>query len=494
MSSVEGPAQSARPFHILSIGWELSLIHSLTGPVASSTGIRFTHGLVGDASRLADVRARFPGYEFVALSKSRDEPLPAPDYALLASLEAVGVPTIRSMIQGDRVVRHRSEGEALGYATLLAVRIRNAMLDLQPDLVLGSFDSLHASLSLAVARSLGIPWVAMAFTVIPDNLTGFCKGVTPDTLVPIARRVDDALRRQAEEVMHTMRARRQKVLAFRPPASLRERAQQLLQHARNLVRRMLRPRSLGVDRFTYPTASERLADIVRRSTNQLRLPTNRMLAAPPTGRYVLFPMQMAPESSIDTWAPFYHNQLALIAQLHLAMPANVELVVKLHFSDPDNYTRGEILRLMESPRLRIAHPNAPGRAFVEQAALVVAIQGTASLEAALLGKPVLLFGDSPYQHFPRARRATRPDELYQQIRELLDLPPPDDAEIVQAFASYMARYMPGRINDWTREIEPEMAEQLGGCFGSLRAYLEDPVVRASWYEHPPFTSRREKAA
>jgi len=164
----------------------------------------------------------------------------------------------------------------------------------------------------------------------------------------------------------------------------------------------------------------------------------------------------------------------------------------LHFSDPDNYSRRQLQRLMKLPRLHIAHPNAPGGAFIENAALVVGIQGTSCLEAALLGKPVLIFGDSPYQHFPRTERARRPDEIYQQIRRMLELPPPSDEEIVEAYAVYMARYMPGRINDWTRPIEEDELARLADCFRALRAYVGTPGNRANWYKQPPFVNGSDR--
>lgn len=430
------------------------------------------------------VRSEFSGIDFVALSSSKGESLPNPDYEMLASLESSGVPTIRSMVQGDRVLRGRPERESLGYATLLAYRIRKALDETKPDVVLGSFDSLHALLSLAVSKSLGIPWVAMAFSVIPNNLTGFCMGVTPDTLVPIVRSRDDVLRRQAVEIIRAVRSKRHSVLAYRPPASFQQRARQFIQYGRNFARRLTWSKRLGVDRFTYPTVAERFGDIVRRSINHLRLPTKEMLTAPPNARFVFFPMQMAPESSIDTWAPFYQDQLALIEQLSLAVPVDLEVVVKLHFSDPDNYSHSQLRRLIQLPRLRIARPNAPSHAFLEKANLVVGIQGTACLEAALLGKPVLIFGDSPYEHFPRTERAKRPHELNKQMRRMLDMPPPDDDEIVEAYAAYMARYMPGRINEWVRPIEPDELYRLGDCFSALRSYLDDPAARASWYDEP----------
>jgi hypothetical protein len=475
-------------FRVFTVGWEPDFIAFLLAPIEKHAEMDFTHGLVGDASRLPFVQKQYPRSKFVALSKAQHEPLPIPDYELLASLECEGVPTVKSMVQGDRVLRHRPESEALGYATLLARRLHETLKELRPDVVLASYDSVHAAMSLAVAKSLGIPWVALAFTVIPDNLTGFCNGLTPNALVPLTRPLDEQLRSLARALIQNVRSKKQKVLAYRAPTSLSQWLRQYFVHGKNLLRRRQKARIFGIDRFTYPSIGERLHDVCRRAFNRLRLPTESMVAAPPETRFVYYPFHMAPESMLDTWAPFYQNQLAFVAQLSLAIPVDMAFVIKLHFSDPDNYSRGQLQQLMQLPRLCIADPNAPGRDFIEKATLVVGIQGTSSLEAALLGKPVLIFGDSPYQHFPRTQIARRPSELHQQIQRMLELPAPSDDEIVAAFAAYMARYMPGRINDWGRPIEPDALKQLADCFGALRAYVEEPVNRANWYRQPPFAS------
>jgi len=473
-------------FRVLTIGWEPYFIDYLLAPIEDRIEIEFIHGLVGDASRISHAQKEYPRLKFVALSKTKQEPLPIPDYELLARLECVGVPTVKSMVRGDRVLRHRSERAAFGYATLLARRMREALNEVEPSLVLASFDSVHSAMSLLVSKSLGIPWVTMAFSVIPDNLTGFCNALTPNSLVTITRPVDAPLRDEAKRLIFSVRSKQQKVLAFRPPTSVAQWTRQYIVHCSNLLRRRRAPGILGIDRFTYPSIVERLCDIFRRLSNRLRLPTGEMLNLPPARRFVYYPLHMAPESMLDTWAPFYQDQLAFVAQLSLAIPADMAFVVKLHFSDPDNYNRQQLEQLMSLPRLHVVHPTASGRDFMEKAVLVVGIHGTSCLEAALLGKPVLIFGDSAYQHFPRTERAKRPDEIYQQIRRMLDQPPPNDDEIVDAYAAYIARYMPGRINDWDRPIEPEQLDQLADCFGALRSYCNDPVSGANWYNQRPF--------
>lgn len=481
-----------KKFTIFTTGWEPEFTQYLLAPISTRTGIEFIHGVVGDARRVPILNRTVPASRWVVLSKSAKEPLPSPDYDLLASLESVGVPTIRSMIRGDRVLRNRNPIEALAYATLLARRLFVAFDESKPDVVLGSFDSAHSAMGLAVAKALGIPWVTMSFTVIPDNLTGFCRGMTPEQILPITRPVDDALREEARSLLVKVRSKNVRVLAYRPPESPAQKARQIVSYARSLARRIGSASSLGVDQFTFPTIKERVADVTRRSINGLRLPTDAMLSNPPGGRFIFFPLHMAPESSVDTWAPMYQNQLELAMQLSLAAPVDVDVVVKLHFSDPDNYSRGRLQQLMDVPRLRIVNPGASSSVFLDRATLVVGIAGTASLEAALLGKPVLLFGDSPYQHFPRTERAKRPDELYEQIQGMLNRTPPTEEEIVDAYAVYLARYMPGRINDWGRPIEDEEFARLADCFRALRDYVEAPGNRDAWYDLPPFVRNAKR--
>jgi hypothetical protein len=390
------------------------------------------------------------------------------------------------------VLRHLPADEALAYSSFLASKIHEVLIKHQPDLVLGSYDSLHAGLSLAVAKYLGIPWVAMAFTVIPNNLTGFCRGLTPNCLISMPRIVDDRLRELAKTTINKVRSKKQKVLAFRPPTSVNQWILQYFQYGKNLLLRMRYAKALGIDKYTYPSVRLRLNDIARRLLNRLQFPENRMLQTPPSGRYIYYPFHMAPESMLDTWAPFYQNQIAFVTQLSLAIPIDTSFVIKLHFSDPDNYSRDQLEQLMRLPRLYIAHPNAEGSIFIEKSALVIGIQGTSCLEGALLGKPVLIFGDSPYQYFPRTERAKRPSELYSQIRQMLDMPPATDDEIVEAYAIYMARYMLGRINDWERPIENDQLKHYVDCFKALRSHLSTPEIRANWYTQPPFTIGDQK--
>lgn len=476
-----------KKFKIFSVGFDPEFSDRLFAGISEQTNISFIHGVVGNSARLGKIRNKYQKTKFLALSKLENAQLPKIDYELLESLESVGIPTIRSMIQGDRVLREIPADEALAYATLIASSLKMAFIEENPNTILGSFDNLHSSMSLAVARSLGIPWVALSFTVIPDNLTAFCSGMSPNQIVPLHRIVNQKLKDEANCIIDKIKLRQQAIPAFRPQYSILARIWGMAKHAQNLSDRIVNRLELGIDKYTFESPWVRAKDIGRRFVNRLLLPVRNMIKIPPENRFIYYPMHMQPESSIDAWAPFYQNQLGFVMQLALAIPADTTFVIKLHFSDPDNYSRQQLRQLMSLPGLRIAHPNAPGSDFIENAALVVGIQGTSCLEAALLGKPVLIFGDSPYVNFPRSERAKRPDELYEQIRRMLKEPPPSDDEIVEAYATYLARYMPGRTNDWSRPITSDELERYAACFDALRSYLSISENQANWYVTPLFS-------
>lgn len=467
---------------VLTIGWKPEFIDKLLREIGNLSEIDFTHGLVGNNSHIGTVKKNYPSMKFVSLSKSNRDPLPEPDYEYLAILEDVGYPTIRCLIRGDRVLRYRKDQESFGYATLLAKNTRKVIEELEPDIVLASFDSVHSGISLLVSKSCNIPWVALSFSTIPEGLTAFCKSMDPDSIVPIERELTQEVLKSARKTLDQVRASTQDVMGYRAPISFSQYAIQYAANIQNLYKRIARARTLGADRYTYSSIVERSMDLLRRLTNRVMLPTRCMVSAIPASKFVYFPLHMAPESSVDSWAPFYQNQLALVEQVALALPADLAFVVKLHFSDPDNYSRAQLKKLMCLPNIHIANPNSPSSVFIENASLVIGIQGTSCIEAALLAKPVLIFGDSPYLRFPGAEKAGKPDQIYQQISRMLTNPRPTEDEILKAFINYMLRYLPGRINDWTRPIKNEDIQILAAAFCQLRDFVGIYNNRINWYE------------
>ena len=115
------------------------------------------------------------------------------------------------------------------------------------------------------------------------------------------------------------------------------------------------------------------------------------------------------------------------------MPAGVPLVVKEHPRSIGFRPFGYYEKLLEIPNVRLAEPLLPSIAIVREAALVAVISGTIGLEAAILGKPVLLFGRPAYAALPDSvvAKAQDPWGLPEQVRALLERTAAPDPEPIE---------------------------------------------------------------
>lgn len=464
-------------FHIVSVGWPASLIEGILDRVQRRTAIRCSHVVLTPRDREEAVERRGP--EGVhCLREDVGAPVPAADPALLASLEAPGVPTINNMILGDRVVGRLDYAEAAGYATLLARRLDDTFQRLRPSLVLGGFDGLHGGVALAVARRLGVPWVTMNFTTVPRGLSGFCAGMTPDLGLPFPPPPTEALRALAERTLADFEQKAVTVPLYESANSVRLILRRLPVHLQKFAEVGRDILTRRYDRYRAPGLWTLCRQYVRKRVQLLRLPHHWMRTDPPVGPFVFFGLHMQPEAAIDVWAPFHADQFAVIEAIARAVPPTHDVVVKLHRSDADNYSRRQLNRLRRLPRVVLASPFAQSREFIERAALVFGIQGTIGMEAALLGRPVLMFGESPLVVMPSVARVQGITDLPALVREKLGEAPPGRDAIVAGLMRYLSRFQPGCYNDWEQRPSEEEIDNLARQFDALRHYLAAPRAAA----------------
>lgn len=469
---------SGSDFRFLTVGWDRGLVERLWSGIGADLKIRASH-LLHPRLSPQECPGVAPGGDvhFFRAAQS-SPPMPAPDRALLASIEGEDVPTIHNMILGDRVVSKLPHDEALSYATYLAMRLSEVYESTRPDAIISGFDGLHAGISLGVARRMGIPWFVMHFSVIPAGLACFCDRLSPAARVPLSPAPDrDALRAQAQVVLERFEARE-----LRAPAYLAPPLRPVVDTIRRLPARVaavrrIRRSSTEQDYLRYTDVPARYSlaaatALIRNSARAHRITASLdALDEPPAARFVLFGLHRQPESSTDVWAPFFSNQLWVIELLSRSIPATHRLLVKVHKSDAANYSAAQFDRMRSLPGVQLVRPFADARRFIERADLVVAIQGTMGLEAALLGKPVIMLGDSPVTRFPSATGIGPLIDLPSLIRRKLADPPPGRGEIIEAFADYLSPFRPASHNDWNSAGDPGEPARFAGLFMALRRHL-----------------------
>jgi hypothetical protein len=123
----------------------------------------------------------------------------------------------------------------------------------------------------------------------------------------------------------------------------------------------------------------------------------RTLKDVPSGeRYVLFPMHVAPEASLLGSTPEFGDQFSLIKDISMNLPWGVRLCVKNH--PGQNKWCGPAFdfyrKLGALPNVDVIAARVPVEKLLrdKNCIAVATINGTVGLEAAMVGKPVFLFG------------------------------------------------------------------------------------------------------
>lgn len=115
--------------------------------------------------------------------------------------------------------------------------------------------------------------------------------------------------------------------------------------------------------------------------------------------------------------------------LAISLPVDTVLVVKEHPWMIGKRKSSAYAKMLNIPRVRLADPRLEARTLIQKADLVAVVTGSVALEAAMLGKPVITFGDCPYNLLPDAmvRRCDDPRRLQSIISEVVGMPFTDAA-------------------------------------------------------------------
>lgn len=138
-------------------------------------------------------------------------------------------------------------------------------------------------------------------------------------------------------------------------------------------------------------------------------------------RYVFFPLHTEPEVSLLVYGRPYVNQIEIVRMLAMSLPVDMVLIVKEHPWMVGKRSLAAYQKMLDIPRVRFANPALEARTLVKQADLVAVVTGSVALEAAMLDKPVITFGDCPYNLLPdnMVRRCVDPRHLQTAIYDAI---------------------------------------------------------------------------
>ena len=361
------------------------------------------------------------------------------------------VPTIHNMIMSDRIVNKLPYTDGIAYAANLACNFKTLFEKLGPSVVIGGHDGMHSAIGSAVAQAEKIPWFALNFSTIPRGYAAVSTGIIPKEMVCLRKEDDNDLYHLAEEALSNFENKQIKTPAYVSAHNIKIATQRLPEQLKEAFRIFKATCLAEINKYVEYDFKFILKQYVRKKKNMLRLPRKWFLNEPPSEPYVFFGFHMQPESSIDVYAAFYSNQFDTIEKIARSIPPTHKLLVKLHISDADNYSREQLRSLLKLPGVKLVSPNASSREFIENSSAVITIVGTMGLEAALLGKPVLIFGTMDYEPFPSVTRIDDVNNLPKLMRRKLSEQRPTRDSILDAYKNYLKPYFRTTHNDWKNE-------------------------------------------
>jgi hypothetical protein len=152
-------------------------------------------------------------------------------------------------------------------------------------------------------------------------------------------------------------------------------------------------------------------------------------------KFIYYPLQFTPESSINTPAPYFVDQLRVIDAIRDAMPSDHWLVVKDHWACIMLRKKQLMDAIRQRSGVKVIRYDVPGRELVKRAALTLSVTGTSTLEAFLLGRPAITLGGMFVSRYIGG--VTPLSELSDRLRSAMRSPPTDEA-VIAAVAEVMS--------------------------------------------------------
>lgn len=171
-------------------------------------------------------------------------------------------------------------------------------------------------------------------------------------------------------------------------------------------------------------------------------------------KYFFYPFHLEPEAVVQYLADgIYKNQVKLIENIAASLPPGCYLYVKDHPHITAYRKAEDYERLMNVPNVRLLDPRTPAKQIINNAIGVITINGTAGLEALLMGKQVYCFGTCMYSFMPRVNYIRNIRDLRKCIYENINMIYEDNDELYAFVMAYLTSSHPGYINGFVGGVQ-----------------------------------------
>ena len=165
-----------------------------------------------------------------------------------------------------------------------------------------------------------------------------------------------------------------------------------------------------------------IMDLIKKKQREKFIESNFVKKLENKKPFLYLPLHQEPERSLLLSAPKFTDQIKTIKEVSRNLPENYELFVKEHPTQgPARGWRDISLykKIINTPNVKLFHPNFDSRILLENCEAVVSVGGTSSFEAAIFGKPSIIFADLGYSVIPSINKLDSYDDLKDGIKNCL---------------------------------------------------------------------------
>ena len=186
---------------------------------------------------------------------------------------------------------------------------------------------------------------------------------------------------------------------------------------------------------------------VRRHTRMMenRILLNSKYSQIPTEPFIYFPLHVPMDVALTVRSPFFLDQVALLDFLSRSVPFGYKVAFKEHPALVGSVDRSRIKALLhERQNVVMLHPTLNNFEVVRKAAAIVTVNSKSGAESLLLGKGVVVLGDSFYTDSSLVYRPQGWRDVGDSIKAAL-AHRPDIAKIESFFQAAWDQSYPGEI-------------------------------------------------
>jgi hypothetical protein len=312
----------------------------------------------------------------------------------------------------------------------------------KPDYILyiQPIEGMDGMILANIAKELGIP-LAVPHHTRWLGLTFFAS--EPQEILPTCSRFTKEDLQWAEEFLHLFRCKIEKIVAENPSCKSEIAKHEFpprIQRAKGYIYRLFKePQNRELSTLQISLLNNwvpfyfRARMWLRKVLNKKYFNCNDFTKLP--SKFVFFPLQYSPESSINVPAPYFIDQMRVIDAIRLSMPGDMKLVVKEHPVCLRVRPKSFMKKLLHTAGVVVVKYNEDTQKLIENAEITISVTGTAALEAYLSKKPSLVMGPTFFSAFLDGQCCI--DELKTRIVNADNKKISDD-EIIQNIAKVRA--------------------------------------------------------